>query len=138
MPVQSLSKIRSVLIAQHDEIRAEIAAAKTLLGTPLIDRPALRDTLDRLVTFLRRHNNTEEDALRNVLPGLDAFGPVRKGVMISDHIAEHEDLHGTLLRVGAADTAERIAELTAMLDRLFAHMEHEENLFLNPKLFDGA
>lgn len=136
--MQSLSKIRSILIAQHDEIRAEIAAAKLLLGQPLIDRPRLQETLDRLVTFLRRHNNTEEDALRNVLPGLDAFGPVRKGVMISDHIAEHEDLHGTLVRVGGVDNAERIAELAGMLDRLFAHMEHEENLFLNPKLFEGA
>jgi hypothetical protein len=130
----SLSETRTLLLTQHNEIREEITAALRAFSTDPVDQPALQKALQRLVVFLRHHNATEEEALRTVLPELDAFGEVRKGVMISDHMAEHEDLHATLTAAG--ETADK-ARITAMLDRLLGHMEHEENLFLSAKLFES-
>ena len=134
----SLAKTRTILLAQHEEIRSEIEIALRACAARPIEQKTLKEALDRLVVFLRRHNATEEDALRNVLPGLDAFGAVRKEVMISDHMTEHKDLHDTLIAAGEGNTPESVARVTAMLDRLLGHMEHEESLFLDAKLFPPA
>jgi hemerythrin len=134
--MKSLSETRTLLLSQHDELRELIAAALHAFSSDPVDQPALEAALGRLIVCLREHNATEEDALRNVLPELDVFGAVRKSVMISDHMAEHEELHSLLVAAGAGADRESLARTSAMLDRLLGHMEHEENLFLDPKLLD--
>ena len=37
-----------------------------------------------------------EEGLKTVLPTIDAWGKVRKEVMLEEHVAEHSDLYGAL------------------------------------------
>lgn len=133
--MSSLSEIRTQLLQQHADIRSEIETARRLCAAQPVDHAKLEASVARLVSLVREHNLAEEDALRDVLPMLDAFGEVRKEVMLSDHMTEHQELQFTLVAAASGgDSSQTRANLEAVLARLLAHMDHEENLFLAEKL----
>jgi hypothetical protein len=131
----SLGETRAKLLAQHAEIRVQIDRVREICKTLPFAWPKFVDPVSRLIETLGAHNLAEEEALQHVLPELDAFGDVRKSVMISDHISEHEDLHAILSACITSESSVTVANVLALMERLLAHMEHEENLFLNAKLF---
>lgn len=128
--MSKLAEIRAHLLAQHAGLRNEIDAVRALCATTPVDRLRLGESLERLADQLHIHNDDEEDALRNVLPGLDVFGDVRKGVMIAAHHNEHQEIHQAVVAAGAADNADAPSIVLELVDRLAAHMDHEEDLFL--------
>lgn len=132
----SLSDTRDVLLAQHANIRLIIEMVREVCDSLPIDRGRLTLVLERLIEAVQTHNQSEEEALKNVLPGLDAFGAVRKGVMIAEHAAEHTELRETLIACRGKDSTETLAAILTLMDRLASHMQHEEDLFLNAKILD--
>ena len=135
----TMREIRAKLLAQHADIRACIA--ETRAATTTTDAEALRRCVGRLADAVRTHNVAEEDALKTVLPTIDAWGKERRDVMLSEHVNEHADLYTALVESSTAATAAHVATL---LDRMSEHMAVEERTFLGAELLtddvktDGA
>ena len=137
MTSTSLREIRSKLLAQHADIRVEIAKTRDACDTQPLDTDRLNFALASLVAEVLMHNVAEEEALHSILPDLDVFGAVRKEVMLSDHTAEHREMLATLeAATSGQGSAETVASVRKLLDRLLSHMEHKENLFLSKRLLD--
>ncbi len=134
------SDIRAELLGHHREIRAQIDE----LREDLEDCPSggesrddLRAALLLLAQRVRAHNEREEELLGDLLPGVDAWGPVRTEVMLREHAKEHEELYDALLVAGDAPDAGRAT--IDLLRKMLAHMEHEEHIFLSEEvLSDGV
>jgi hypothetical protein len=122
------SEIRSRLLEDHECIRAlldqvEIAAEKLDAGLPVaLDRFA--DALGRLRRVVDAHNAVEERWLDVLLAQADAWGPIRREQMLTEHIEEHIDL------LDALDLADA-RSARAVVARLKQHIAHEEATFLS-------
>jgi hypothetical protein len=135
----TLREIRATLLTQHAGIRARIAETREAITTT--DDERLRQCLGRLADAFRTHNVAEEDALKSVLPTIDAWGKERRDVMLSEHVNENSELYSALVENSTASTAAHVATL---LDRMVEHMAVEERTFLGADLLtdevktDGA
>lgn len=128
-------EIRAELLYQHAEIRGRIEEIRRFLQVLPPTGPgslALRAALRRLAETIGHHNEREEALLRDILPTVDAWGPLRAELMLDDHAKEHEVLHTALVDAIAAPDAQ--TTLSGLLDRLSAHMAHEERLLLTDEL----
>lgn len=132
-----LSEIRAELLLQHAELRRLVrdvldATERWKSGQ---SRDDLHRALGRLSSLVRTHNAREEELLRTIMPGIDAWGPVRAALMLDEHVREHEDLLRALLETSvapdASDAAPALADLAA---RMLQHMEREEKTFLGEDL----
>lgn len=133
--MRNLDLIRTTLLKQHADIRTLIESARGAANALPIDVEHLRAILGRLIVAVRLHNSDEEEALKNVLPKLDAWGPQRTAIMNEEHFAEHHELYSTLLAASEAkDPRIAAASVLELADQLLEHMEHEEKLFLGPKV----
>lgn len=140
------SEIRAELLGQHAELRANIKAIRASLAAGRTDDEEARNRLVRLVDAVRMHNRREEELMRDVFPTLDAWGPIRSQVMQEEHVLEHQELFASLLGVSTSDSKTAPAAI-AVLDKLVAHMDREEKVFLgedvlsdeniNPDYFGG-
>lgn len=133
----TLNEIRTSLLQQHADLAVRIeetrkAALRWSLGETAHDD--VRACLAGLVDAVRAHNSREEDALRMVLPTIDAWGPARTEVMIEQHVAEHQEVYAALLDVvaptAATDCGSASASVLRLLDRMKDHIAHEERVFL--------
>ncbi len=120
----TLKEIRAKLLTQHADIRTRIAETRAAITTT--DQEHLRQCVGRLADALRTHNVAEEDALKTVLPTLDAWGKERRDVMLSEHVNENSELYSVLVE-NSTGTAAHVATL---LDRMVEHMAVEERTFL--------
>jgi hypothetical protein len=133
-----LKEIRAKLLTQHAYSRTRIAETRAAITTT--DHERLRQCVGRLADAFRTHNVAEEDALKTVLPTLDAWGKERRDVMLSEHVNEHSELYTALVE-NSTGTAAHVATL---LDRMVEHMAVEERTFLGADLLtdevktDGA
>lgn len=132
---KSASKIRTELLEQHGEIRAridEVKAAAEKLGQGEAARDLLRTALARLAEAVRKHNQNEEELLRDVIPHVDAWGPARAEVMVEEHGKEHQELYAALVEAGATpDGQAAITIVSKLLDRMREHMAIEEKVILS-------
>ncbi|HSQ65469.1 MAG TPA: hemerythrin domain-containing protein [Polyangiaceae bacterium] len=128
------SDIRSELLRQHDDLRTRIrvtraVAERCLAGEDL--REELRRLLTALTDAIRAHNSREEALMSKVFPELDAWGPVRREVMVEEHILEHEKLVNALIETnGDSDPRPAAKVALELFDHMAAHMEREEKVFL--------
>lgn len=131
----SASKIRTELLEQHSEIRMradEVRAAMDKLRKGEAARDLLRSALARLAEAVRRHNQREEELLRDVIPHVDAWGPARAEVMSEEHGKEHQELYAALVEAGATpDGAAAIGIVAKLLERMQEHMAIEEKILLS-------
>lgn len=132
-----LSEIRGELLQQHAELRSRIAAM--LIASHRWQEGAPREDLDRalgpLADALKQHNAREEDLLRNIISGIDAWGPARAEVMLEEHLKEREDLLHSLLETSRTrDPAVAGPALRELAARLLRHMDREESTFLGEDL----
>lgn len=126
------SEIRVELLGQHADIRSRIGEMRLLIQQCRAGestRDELQAALTRLVGLFRKHNLREEQLLRDVLPGVDAWGPARAEIMLEQHTKEHDALYAALVDAGAQAGA-RDVDITRLLDRIVEHMDHEEKIFL--------
>jgi hypothetical protein len=127
-------EIRSELLEQHVVLRGLIEEACTATASwrrSASTRNEARDCFVRLLDALRRHNMREEELLRGVLPGIDAWGGVRVEIMNEEHVEEHREIYSALSTlVMSSEAAQSERTLVALRARLLDHMAHEEKMFL--------
>lgn len=130
----SASKIRTELLEQHGEIRArtdEVRAAMNELKQGTASRDLLRSALAKLADSVRKHNQREEELLKDVIPHVDAWGPARAEVMVEEHGKEHQEIYATLVEAGATpDGDAAVAAVSRLLERMHEHMAIEEKILL--------
>lgn len=95
-------------------------------------RDPLHHALVHLASLLRAHNQREEELMKDVFPTLDAWGPIRKEIMLEEHVEEHQQVVDALMTASSAPDAVEAAKKTIKLfDRLLGHMAREEKVFLS-------
>lgn len=127
------TEIRRELLTQHANIRTLIAAIRRTADSATRGADvgeALREALERLDLVLREHNAREEALLGAIIPTVDAWGPARAEIMGEAHRREHQELVETLCGMPVTPIEFAGAGAQALFDRLLAHMESEEKVFL--------
>ncbi len=128
------SEIRKELLEQHASLRSKIDATRASAerwqrGEPA--REELRSNLALLAEGVRAHNRREEELLREVIPGADAWGQARAEVMEESHVQEHKAIYEALIDAGAAsEAAAGVPPVLKLLDAMLDHIQHEEASFL--------
>jgi len=128
------SEIRAELLEQHARLRdlmdATQAIAAGLRSGARTAADDLRLSLARLADALRTHNLREETLLRDILPSVDAWGPVRAAIMTEEHRAEHARLYTALPEIQCTAFELGGTGIVPLIERIRAHMDREEALFL--------
>ena len=128
------SDIRSELLRQHDDLRARMRVTRAVAERALAGedvREELRRLLTALTDAMRAHNSREEALMSKVFPELDAWGPVRREVMVEEHILEHEKLVNALVETHPDSDPRPAAKVALELfEQMTAHMAREEKVFL--------
>ena len=129
------SQIRDELLSQHEGLRGRLEVTRAVVGRWAkgeVPQAHVRSELAGLSDALRTHNLIEERTLRELIRGVDAWGPVRVEIMDDAHIGEHRDLFDALHAMSLAeDPREAVQELEKFREHLLQHMEKEEAGFLN-------
>jgi iron-sulfur cluster repair protein YtfE (RIC family) len=124
------SEARRQLLAQHDDLRARLQAARNLRDR-VIAGAAFAGELAALLDELRQayveHNQLEEVWLEPLLRLGDAWAPQRVARMLEEHEAEH-DVFESFFRGSVFEMAEGLDELA---DDIEAHMAAEERTILH-------
>jgi hemerythrin len=130
----SLQDIREILLDQHDTLRVKIGEARRaseLWRRGACSREELRQLLECLAEELRAHHACEESCLRDVIPGIDAWGKARAERMMETHLQEHCELLASLEDAAVcADEAQGAAAIKTLLDSMLDHMKDEERYLL--------
>lgn len=121
------SEIRKELLEQHAALttlaQAVRGAAQHRLQAPQLWRQHLRT----LAGALDEHNQREEQALRDLMRSIDAWGATRVALMDDHHAEEHSRIHSALRAAAATDAgAEAVDQVLQALDHLAMHMKREE------------
>jgi hypothetical protein len=137
----NVSDMRTELLEQHASLRQMIEETRVVAesardGAPL--RDDLRARITRLADAVRRHNLHEEELLREITPGVDAWAATRSAIMFKEHIHEHEALYAAL--IGLPYTVDEFAGagVGTLLDLLLQHMDREEEAFLRQEILRDA
>jgi hypothetical protein len=107
------------LMTQHDTLREIMARCEELadeLDYGGCDPMVLTREVARLRLAFDTHNKFEEQLLRPVLLGGDAFAEVRLERMISDDVGEHRAMRTQLTTTETSGLRDVIAALRAHLD----------------------
>ena len=135
-----LSEIRADLLREHGGISAtlrEAASAAKRWQSGQDARDELHVCLGRLLEQLRAHNTHEEEALRDILPTVDAWGKARAERMLSEHVVEHAALQKAILDAStAADFEVAVRAVLQLVEQLTEHMTLEEKAFLSADLLN--
>lgn len=128
------TEIRIELLEQHTALRAlidETCRATERWSRREGPREMARDYLIRLADGVRRHNLREEELLRDVIPKVNPWGPVRAEIMTDEHVIEHQELYDALANAAAADNPrELLPTVRGLRERMLEHMAREERSFL--------
>ncbi len=130
----TLTEILRELLGQHASLRRLAAEVHELAAGPPSPETCRRlpELLRLLSDEVAVHVVREEELLGDVLPTIDAWGPVRAAKMSAEHREEHRRL-GEAVRA-AAEHEEFGAAIGAALpaiELLFDHMRAEEAEHLN-------
>ena len=115
LPSRALSELK----AQHDALRGMMDRCEELaneLDAGRMGPLQLTREVERLRLAFGAHNTFEEQLLRPVLIGNDAFAEVRIDRMVEDHVGEHRAMHASLANTETMALRESIAMLRAHLD----------------------
>lgn len=133
--MHTLENIRITLLAQHELLRRHIAKVRQLVeswGKKERSRAELEQGLHDLADELTSHNKCEESLLGDIIPTIDAWGPIRAEAMLDAHAAEHRELARQLVVASQEDdTRVGAMRISTMLGALIEHMDHEERTFLS-------
>jgi hemerythrin HHE cation binding domain-containing protein len=138
-----LSDIRTELLEQHRQIRESMATTRDIalrVREGDGENRELHASLIRLADRVRRHNLREEELLGNIIPTIDAWGPVRAAIMTAEHIKEHGRLYTALLGIPATSGETAAVGIVELIALMLDHMDREEATFLNEEVLsdDGV
>jgi iron-sulfur cluster repair protein YtfE (RIC family) len=127
MAMYTPSSALTELEAQHDALRAMMDRCEQLADELDADRTSqlrLTRELARLRLALDAHNAFEEQLLRSMLPGNDAFADARIERMVQDHIEQHRSIR---VRLDSTKTS----SVRDVIDNLRAHLDAEGSYLLD-------
>jgi iron-sulfur cluster repair protein YtfE (RIC family) len=132
------SKIRRVILAEHEGLRGELRDLETGLDTlALADGPSqqvVHGKFKHLLESFLRHIEHEERILRPVLKDIDAWAAQR----VAHMDAEHKEQRAQVLHLAGlfpqAAPDKWVAEVRAFVARLREDMAAEERDSLDPRL----
>jgi hemerythrin len=132
-----LSETRTLLLSQHDAIRALTARVLTASECVPAQQDSamsdLRSAIDALGIALTNHNRDEQRLLEKELPTIDAWGAVRSAAMDDRHRREHASMRSALIAsTQMTDPAALNAHLRWLIDEILEHMTFEERVILHP------
>jgi len=124
---------RAILRAQHGQLRQAIETARNAARAALA-RPSageLQCAVNALARMLLAHLADEERLLERILADLDAWGPIRLGLLRAEHAHQRAVL--AILTGQEAWPAPRIVagRTLALCDDLLTDMEFEERELLD-------
>lgn len=119
-----LRVVRKNLLAQHENLRALMAAVEASLAAKA-PAPELSSNLKKLRDAVLVHNAAEEGLLLPILETIDAWGPERVKKMLEDHKEEHAFI------VEKLEAGAKPAAIREVLAHMRAHMSHEEESILS-------
>ncbi len=130
-------ELRQILCGQHTHLRETIKVAQTAARNLLAARASageLQAAVIALNVELLAHLADEERLLEPILANVDAWGPVRAGLLRAEHAHQR-----AILAVLTGPTAWPAATLVAgrtlsLCDDLLTDMEFEEREFMNEKV----
>lgn len=125
-PSRALAELKT----QHDALRGMMDRCEELAGELDAGRMGplqLTREVSRLRLAFEAHNTFEEQLLRPVLLGTDAFAEVRIDRMIEDHVGEHRSMRAQL-----ATTETSV--LRDVIETLRAHLDAEERYLLTARV----
>lgn len=129
--------LRQVLLSQHAHLRETIARAQQAARELLLKSGSvanLQAAVEALESELRAHLADEEALLEPVLATIDAWGPVRLGLLRAEH-AHQRAILAVLSGPRAWPAASLVAQRTISLCAdVLADMEAEEREFLDEKV----
>jgi hypothetical protein len=127
------SEIRAELLEQHRQIRDLMSSTRDVAVRARSGDECgeeLQASVRRLAERVRTHNDREEELLQDIIPVVDAWGPVRSAVMTAEHIKEHHRFHTALLSLPSTAAETAGVGVIALLALMGDHMEREEAAFL--------
>jgi hypothetical protein len=128
---------RKVLLGQHSHLRETIQVAQDAARNLLAARVAAGDLQMAVIALkneLLLHLADEERLLEPILAGIDAWGPIRAGLLRAEH-AHQRAVLAVLTGPTAWPAATIVAARTLSLcDDLLADMDFEERELLSEKL----
>jgi hypothetical protein len=127
---------RDILCGQHAQLRKTIDAARTAAHDALSSKRggALQIAVGALERELLGHLDDEEKLLGPILAEIDAWGPIRLGLLRAEH-AHQRAVLTILTGQGAWPAPAVVARRTLVLcDDLLTDMEFEERELLNDKV----
>lgn len=132
------SKIRRIILAEHEGLRGELRNLETGLDTlPLGDGPnqqALQTKFRHLLESFLRHVDHEERLLRPVLVDIDAWASQRVAAMDAEHLAQRVEVGRLAALYPQADPARWVEEVRGFIVRIREDMAGEDKDFLDPRL----
>lgn len=129
-PMYPPSRALAELAAQHAALRGMMDRCDELadeLDAGRMGPVQLTREVARLRLAFDAHNRFEEQLLRPVLLGTDAFGEVRVERMYEEHVGEHREIR---VKLGSEATV----DLRQVIANLRAHLDAEERYFLSAKV----
>jgi hypothetical protein len=127
---------REILCGQHARLRKTIDAARTAARNALVSNNAgaLQIAVGALERELLCHLEEEERLLEPILAGIDAWGPIRLGLLRAEH-AHQRAVLAILTGQSAWPLPTVVAGRTlALCDDLVTDMDFEERELLSEKL----
>ena len=125
-PARALAELK----AQRDALRGMMDRCEELadaLDAGRMGPLQLTREVSRLRLAFEAHNQFEEQLLRPVLLGSDAFAEVRIDRMIEDHVGEHRAMRARLQTTSTS-------ALRDVVETLRAHLDAEERYLLSARV----
>mgnify|MGYP001579659735 CR=1 FL=1 len=132
------SKIRKIILVEHEGLRISIRAIEELLDrVDAGDAEARKSAHQQLTTMLQtflRHIEHEERILQPVLAQIDAWGPQRSAAMSE----EHKMQRGLVMQLTSVDPADDpkawVRDVRIFAKDLLMDMADEEKTCLSPNV----
>ncbi|MBX3269397.1 MAG: hemerythrin domain-containing protein [Sandaracinaceae bacterium] len=135
-------EVREVVLADHAALRVRIELLRRAIGTAGVtgDPAALRELLPSFLDHLGAHLALEDQLLAPTLASIDAWGPERSRRLAEEHAAQRAWIAASRERLAATggDASTLAAEALVMIARVEEDMAQEEQVALDPRLYDDG
>jgi hypothetical protein len=134
----SPSKVRALLLVQHEELRELVLEADRLARHvqegQMLHLESMRAAALLVATALSAHIDAEEGLALPLLRDIDAWGPVRAQNMMEEHEAQRAAVAVLRQLEERGDCAELARGLRALVQTLLCDMRREESELLGKDL----
>lgn len=132
------SYVRTRILQEHAALRRQLTTLEASVDAMHADTShcaCVIATARQILSALVAHTQLEDSILAPALREIDAWGPVRAGLLLHHHSEQRAQLRELVDRYGAAVDPQRIARLTlAWIRDVRADMLHEETELLSAAL----